>query len=404
MLPLLLVFVLFLGSPEDGGAAEPDQLSPRWSSWFSTQEDASTNLKPAPGDTYQMIVAPTFYTRPTTLANVRELTLDAEHRRTQGMLATTTWLKGAFSTEAEVAINQGPHGAFHQGIPGDSRNDPSTRMTRLGLTGAAGTLRYGLRYRHAGQAFYNGEDRALKEVWGEWKQGRTTVTSAVGQQWNNVAADPRRVRIEENYSRLGLSWNKPAWPNFALTYQQKALNSLLDPQGSVPQKQHNQTLEAALGYTGSFWNARLAFSYSVQNDALRNGGESLIKNQTLTALFRPLNTLTIAPSLGYRTEEQDGTGVRIDSPFASLAMNYRQSQRLLISAIGNYSGMRSSDHVIDLENIEGKGILAWDLQQSQRWTTLLSLEAGFARTSNYLIPAAQTEDVSGILRLVLAPL
>jgi hypothetical protein len=85
-------------------------------------------------------------------------------------------------------------------------------------------------------------------------------------------------------------------------------------------------------------------------------------------------------------------------------MNYRQSQRLLIGAMGNYSGMRSSDRLIDLEQVGGKGILAWDLQRSPDWATLLSLEGGYNRHINVVTPAAQTEDLSGILRLVLAPL
>jgi hypothetical protein len=134
----------------------------------------------------------------------------------------------------------------------------------------------------------------------------------------------------------------------------------------------NHTLEAALGYSGA-------------------------------ASLRQLNTLTIAPTLGYRREQQDLSGARIDSPSASLAMNYQQSQRLLISAMGNYSGIRSSDRLIDLETIGGKGVLTVDIQQLRGWTTRMSLEGGYNRQTNRMMSSAETQDVSGLLRLVLAP-
>ncbi len=147
----------------------------------------------------------------------------------------------------------------------------------------------------------------------------------------------------------------------------------------------------------------MASSYGLEADLLRNG-DNRVKTQTVTASFRPLDVLTIAPTLGYRAEQQEWSGVRIDSPSASLAVNYKQSRRLLISALGNYSETRSSDRLIELENVGGKGILAWDVQQSGHWTTKLSLEGGYNRQINQVTPSAQTEDLSGLLRLVLAPL
>jgi hypothetical protein len=109
-------------------------------------------------------------------------------------------------------------------------------------------------------------------------------------------------------------------------------------------------------------------------------------------------------TLRYRVERQDWSGVRTDQPSASLALNYRQSRWLLISAMGNYSSMRSSDHLVDLENIGGKGMLAWELEPVRDWTPLLSLEAGYNLHVNRLLPSAQTEDLSGLLRLVPAKL
>jgi len=265
-------------------------------------------------------------------------------------------------------------------------------------------MRYGMTYRSAGQAFRNGPDTAVREVWGEWKQGWTTLRSTFGQQWNNVAGDGARSRLEQTYGRVGVGWSKPAWPSLTLTYARNSLSSTLNPTGITPQRSHNHSLEAALAYNSTRWNATLASSYIIGNDLLRNGAESNVKMQLLAASFHPLNTLTITPTLIYREEQQEWSGVRIDSPSASLALQYKQSQRLLITAMGNYAGVRSSDRLVDLENLGGRGVLAWDLQQSAHWMTLISLEAGYTRQTNRVMPLADVEDISGIVKVVLASL
>jgi hypothetical protein len=53
-------------------------------------------------------------------------------------------------------------------------------------------------------------------------------------------------------------------------------------------------------------------------------------------------------------------------------------------------------------HVAGKGKLAWDFQGSQAWTTLISLEAGYNRVTNHATHAADIEDISGLLRLILA--
>jgi hypothetical protein len=389
----LMAVVFLVASPVWGSGDEPDRISQRWASSFAGQE---WQVKPKPAETsvYQASLTPTGDASPIAPANVPDLKLDTDRPRTQGVLASTTWLKGAFSTETEVAANQG----------GSTEDDPSTRMMRLGVTGSTEFVRYGLTYRKAGQAFYQESDQDLREAWGEWRNGAIAIRSTVGQLGNNVEDDPARARVERRYNRLGLTWNKPGWPHFVLTYAENAVNSALNHVGVAPQNANSHTVEAAFGYGGAAWDARLASSYGLETDLLRREAESHVQTQTVTASFRPVNALTIAPAFGYRAEQQEWSGARIDSPSASLAMNYQQSPRLRISAMGNYSGMRSSDRLIDLDTIGGKGILTWELEPVRDWTPLLSLEGGYNLQVNRLIPSAQTEDLSGLLRLVLATL
>ena len=286
------------------------------------------------------------------------------------LLASNTWLPGGLSTQPEAA-----------------------------------NVRYSVIHRMLGQVVYNGPDQAKREVWEEWKNGSATVRRVIGQQWNNVEGDPTHPRVEQFYGQVALSLVKETWPNLSLTYSQSALNRTLDPHGIGPQRTNNHTLEAALGYQGTLWDARVVSHYILGTESLSTGLDNRINMQTITVSFRPLPTLTIAPKFTYRAEQREGLGTRIDSPIAALAMDYRQSQRLLISATGSYSGMRSNDRLIDLESVAGKGILAWELHHSREWARLLlSLEAGYSRQINRIIPSAQTEDLSGLVRLIIADL
>jgi hypothetical protein len=52
--------------------------------------------------------------------------------------------------------------------------------------------------------------------------------------------------------------------------------------------------------------------------------------------------------------------------------------------------------------IGGKGVLTWELEPVRDWKPQLSLEGGYNLQINRLMPSAQTENLSGLLRLVLA--
>jgi hypothetical protein len=118
--------------------------------------------------------------------------------------------------------------------------------------------------------------------------------------------------------------------------------------------------------------------------------------------LRPLETLTITPTLGYRAERPEWSSARIDSPSASLTMSYKQSSRMSMTAMGNYFALRSTDKLIDLDNIGGKGVITWELEPLREWKPQLSLEGGYNLQINRLMPSGQTENLSGLLRLVLA--
>ncbi|MGE3976894.1 MAG: hypothetical protein AB7F94_04835, partial [Nitrospira sp.] len=239
-------------------------------------------------------------------------TVDAEHPRIDRVPGTTTWFSGKLGTEAEVASSPPGVSWPMPSMMGNTQTDASVRMFRIGLTGSEGSLRYGVTFRHAGQGFLLAPDRASREIWSEWKAGSMTLRNAVGQTWNNVEGEATRSRLEQTYGRVGLFLSRPLWPELSVSYSRSSLNSVFEPIGVTPQRSSNHTIEGAVILQRPGWDLRFASSYILASDLLRSDADSKIRAQTLSAILRPINRLTITPVFTYRQEFQSWSGVRID--------------------------------------------------------------------------------------------
>lgn len=344
----------------------------------------------------------TSFAPPATSTRLKDLVPDSERPQTKGVGANSTWLKGQLTAEGEVANNATNDAGLASRI--DQRDDGAKRMVRMALTGTNGPVRYGINYRSAGKAFFNSPDQTVREMWAEWGLGIAKLRSSSGQTWNNVDLEPNRARIQQDVSRIGLALAKPAWPELSLTYARSALASSYTPAGMTAQRSQSNSMEAALAYTGLTWNARLSSSYILTNDEMRWGAQSTTFAQTLVAAYRPLNTLTLAPTLSYRSETQSWSGAKIQTPMASLSLLYKQSQRLLVSAMGGYTSTKSSDGLIETESIVGRGMFAFHLNPIYGHPTTLSLEASYTNTTNRTVAGVDTEDLSGLVRILVAAL
>ena len=335
---------------------------------------------------------------------LKDLVPDSERPRTEGFVASSTWLKGQFTTEGEVANNSTTN-EWSAVSRIDRREDSSTRMVRFALSGMAQQFRYGANYRSAGKAFFNTPDQTVRELWGEAQWGITRFRSVVGEMWNNVDLDPSLSRTEQRYSRIGLALAKPSWPEFSLTYARTSSVATIVPTGLLPERTRSNSIEGALAYNGLNWNARLASSYIVIADELRPGAETVALAQSISGLYRPINTLTIIPLFTYRTERQEWSRAgMIQTPIASLSLQYKQSQRLLVSAMGGYTSSRSSDRTTNSESIVSRGLFAFHLDPIYGRAAMLSLEAAYTNSMNRSSPALDTEDISGLLRFLIASL
>jgi hypothetical protein len=89
---------------------------------------------------------------------------------------------------------------------------------------------------------------------------------------------------------------------------------------------------------------------------------------------------------------------------ASLSMFYKHSQRLLLSATGGYTSTTSSDGLIETESIVGRGMFAFHLDPIYGHPTTISLEAAYTSTTNRAVAGVDSEDLSGLVRILVAAL
>ncbi len=356
---------------------------------------ASTDEPSDPG--FQWIGAttttPTTFTLPTPYLRLKDLRPDSDAPTTQGLRSSTSLLNGFVVAESEVARNNDAH---HASRPWDRS---SQSMLRVSLSGDYGPVRYGLSYRHADRQFLNAPDQELRELWGEWSHGLIRLRTSVTELSTNVESDPTRPQLSQSTSRMMMSVARPDWPELSLSFARTSLDNQAQQSGLMSQRLVANVVEGAIAVTRTSWNARLATSYSQGANPFQPSEETLSYTQMFTGAFHPIEPLSITSVISYKTDVQQWTGIRTDTPVASLAVHYRHSTRWTITAMGGYTGLRTSDGMTENETLNSKGVITWSPWGSS--VHQVSFETGYSRTVLGGVNGSGmvTEDLSGLVKL-----
>jgi hypothetical protein len=337
-----------------------------------------------------------YLTQPKTPTRLTDFITDEDAPRAVSFVTTSTLLSGRFRYEGELAYNT-PAPNMREG-----RGDPKHRMIRLGLTGGQGQFRYGLMYRHAGLGFLIGPDQAVREVWAEWQWGIARLKTILSEAWNNVDRNPSLARLTQRQERVTLTIAPSSWMEAVLSYGRTSSASSDEPKDSASQRNQTDNLEGTLSFTRAVWNAKFSSTYAVSADQLCPGVGTTTRAVALSGSYRPLQALTIAPTLSLREERQRWSGVSTNTPSAALALTYAPSSSYKLATTGTYSKTRSSDNLVDGSTFTATGAFAWTPELSEDLRTTLSLEAKFTDVLDAIHPASSKEDVSGMIRLQLA--
>lgn len=329
--------------------------------------------------------------------HVRDLLAGFDSGQTLSLQLSSSWLGGRLKGEAEIA-DSSPSAS---GIASDTRGW-RYRLMRFGFTGSEGPFRYGAMYRAAGSQAMGIRDQMMREVWGEWSYGMIRLRTALTEYWDNLDRDPGRARWTGIQEKTTLAIGRPSWPELGLSYVKGTISSSLEPVGMMPVRSRSDTVEATLSYATANWNARVLSAYSLVSDRLRPDGESRAITYMVQAAYRPTRMVTISPSLSFRKDQQQWSGVQIQTPSASLALTYSPWGAFNVTTLGAYSQTHSSDGLIDSSTYRVKSVFTWTELDSGQFQTTFSIDAGYTTSLDAVQPARSMEELSGLVRIEVA--
>lgn len=389
----LLLISTFLW-PKDSRSAALDRLH----FTGSPEQGSSPTLLPLLDPSVTVSLRPTFFTPPLTSGRLKDVVPDSHGLRSRGLQASSTLLRGKLQVDSEVAFGDS---ADPTGRP---VRDGGRHMMRLAVTGTQGAFRYGAMSRTAGKAYVEGQDQGLRELWGEYVAGVARFRSALGQTWNNVEGDPTQLRLMQRYGRLGVALARPRWPELSLSYTRASLLNAPAFGGAPASYTASHTIEAAVAYTKPTWHARLVSSYMLSDPQLPGMKDTTGVAESFTVSYRPSNTLTIIPSVGYRADVDPWSGMHLKTPSASASMNYRATPRLYVSALCGFSMTHSSDGTLDARSINSRALMAWTIPDYFPLPVsppIVALEAAYTRTAHHSAALMDFQDVSGLVRVIV---
>ncbi len=405
MVPLLLVQILLIVSIAFGQA-----------SWAFEAQENSSHVKAisltehnlfTPDDqlsalrgfswwfTDNVNVSTSHVAQPNSSARLKELFGKADDEKSLGYLARSSFFQGALVGEGEFAHSP----SVNRSIEG--RGDPKNRLFRISLTGVQGMFRYGFSNRTAGKGFLNAPDQEMKELWGEWSHGIARFRSSLAKSHNNVDGDQRQSRLTQLLGKTSATFAPPSWPEIGLSYSRSSWSSSLDPIRVMPQRSIWDSVDASLSFSRPTWNAKISSSFSSSIDLLRPSGETIGLAHAVSGSYRLTKSLTLNQTVSLRRDRQQWSGVRIETPSTSLAVNYKTDDNFNFTATGTYTQSQSSDGLVDTSTISATSVVGWIPGASAQKGPSFFLETHYSTTRQGTNPALDTEDLTALLVMQL---
>ena len=325
--------------------------------------------------------------------HAKDLWREVDDQRTVNVKSSITVVPGLLAAESELSFRDASN------TPTRGLGNPADQMIRMGANGASGSFRYGLSYRSTGKDYVKEADQAVRDLWGEWRLGTTTLRAGIKESWNNVAGDAAITRLQQRQEQLTVAIPQSAWPAVNLSYTHSNLASTLDPEGIAATRGGGDTMDAALSYQAASWTARLASTYA--HSWTQSPAVTVTDSMTyaITGSYRPRADLSLDPTLSLKEDRARTTGVTTETPTGGLSMKYAPGPAFTWSGAGTYGLSRSSDGLTNTRAISARQALAWKPTVLPKLPTTFSLETAFQRTTDRANADRATSDLSAFFRL-----
>jgi hypothetical protein len=302
-----------------------------------------------------------------------------------------------------------PGGAFGLGL--DDPEEPVSlgfkgALVGLGLEGGAEYRSVGKRLERVVTGPASQKDREGTEVWVAQRLGLLRLKVAQSDLSDNVDRDPALPRTSRTQTAVSAQLAPRAWPVFGLTYATgNSERTWLTGEGGT-RTIERQTFDSVAGsayYGGPGFDLSGTSTYSLSRDPGRSDRDMTSLYHDLSLTLRPLNTVTVMPSVGSGVDRYDRLSTSYQSGSASLLLTYTPTaSRWSLWTLGAYTASQSSDRTVDGRTMSVSGGLACGLGRIFGGRASVSVEAGYDRYVDAIYPESSSRGAFGLVLLRVA--
>jgi hypothetical protein len=302
-----------------------------------------------------------------------------------------------------------PGPAFGLGL-----DDPEEPVS-LGFKGELGGLGLsaGTEYRSVGKRLErivsgpaSQKDREGTEVWLAQRLGLLQLKLSQSDLSDNVDRDPAVPRTNRTQTAISAKLTPRDWPIFGLTYATgDSERTWLTAEGRARtvERQTFDSLAGSAYYAGPGWNLSGTSTYGYSRDPVRTDRDMTSLYHDLSLTLRPVNTLTVVPSVSSGVDRYEWASTSYQSGSASLLLTYTPTaSRWSLWTLGAYTTSQTTDHTVDGRTMSVTGGLASGLGRILGGHASVSVQAGYDRYVDGVYPESSTRGAFGLVLFKVA--
>ena len=302
-----------------------------------------------------------------------------------------------------------PGAAFGLGL--DDPEEPVSlgfkgELVGLGLEGGAEYRSVGKQLERVVAGPASQKDREGTEVWLAQRLGLLRLKLSLSDLSDNVDRDPALPRTTKTQTAVSGQLAPRDWPIFGLTYATgDSERAWLTGEGRA-RTIERQTFDSVAGstYYGARWfdlSGTSTYSFSREPGRSDRDMNSLYHDLSLT--LRPVNVLSVTPSLSSGVDRYEWSSTRYQFGSASLLLTYTPpASRFSLWTLGAYTTSQSTDRSVDGRTMSVSGGLACGLGRILGGQASVAVQAGYDRYVDGIYPDSSTRGAFGLVLLKVA--